>query len=61
MYIDFLLPLEAIRRMKKFRDATDVEIEKPLKNWMAQASPRLKKIAIKNTIAEPDNGVPNKA
>jgi len=32
--------------MKKFSNSTDVEIEKPLKNWMAQATPRLKKIAL---------------
>jgi len=30
--------------MKKFSDSTDVEIEKPLKNWMAQATPRIKKM-----------------
>ncbi|KAF0746607.1 DUF4806 domain-containing protein [Aphis craccivora] len=34
---------ESIRKMKKFSDSTDVEIEKPLKNWMAQATPRIKK------------------
>ncbi|XP_060846199.1 uncharacterized protein LOC132925856 [Rhopalosiphum padi] len=35
---------ESIRKMKKFSDSTDVEIEKPLKNWMAQATPRIKKM-----------------
>jgi len=35
--------LESIRKMKKISDSTDVEIEKPLKNWMAQATPRIKK------------------
>jgi len=34
--------------MKKFKDTTDVEIEKPIKNWMGQATPRLKKLAQKN-------------
>lgn len=36
--------------MKKFSNSTDFEIEKPLKNWMAQATPRLKKIVL------PDQG-----
>lgn len=41
--------LESIRRMKKFTDITIIEIEKPLKTWMAQASTRLKKIDEKKT------------
>lgn len=39
---------ESIRMMKKFKDSTDIEIEKPIKNWMGQATPRLKKLAQKN-------------
>ena len=34
--------------MKKFSNVTDLEVEKPMKNWMAQASVRIKKIAEKN-------------
>lgn len=40
--------IESIRMMKKFKDSTDIEIEKPIKNWMGQATPRLKKLAQKN-------------
>jgi len=42
------LYIESIRMMKKFKDSTDIEIEKPIKNWMGQATPRLKKLAQKN-------------
>lgn len=34
--------------MNKFKDSTDIEIEKAIKNWMGQATPRLKKLAQKN-------------
>lgn len=34
--------------MKKFKDSISIkEIEKPIKNWMAQASARIKKQADK--------------
>lgn len=29
--------------MKKFKDTSNIDIEKPIKNWMAQATPRMKK------------------
>lgn len=38
--------------MKKFSNSTDIEIEKPLKNWMAQATPRLKKMAVPDKSEE---------
>lgn len=47
--------------MKKFSDSTDFEIEKPLKNWLAQATPRLLSRVKKNNandttaIVEQDN------
>jgi len=29
--------------MRQYKDRSDIEIEKPLKNWMAQSSARIKK------------------
>lgn len=36
--------------MKQFKDLSDIEIEKPLKNWMGQASARIKKNLEKSMI-----------
>lgn len=39
--------------MKKFKEVTIKEIEKPIKNWMAQSTSRIKKCLEKNN--EPQN------
>lgn len=38
---------EAILKMKKFKEVTIKEIEKPMKSWMPQAPSRIKKNAEK--------------
>lgn len=40
--------LEAVRTIKKFSEVPNLEIEKPLKNWMAQAGQREKTKKLKN-------------
>lgn len=42
--------------MKKFKDTANIDIEKPIKNWMAQATPRIKKLAEKS-LQTNHNGV----
>ena len=46
----FFVCLETIRQMKPFssQNLPNIEIEKPLKNWLAQASNRIKKLSAKN-------------
>ncbi|KAL5246025.1 hypothetical protein ACI65C_013433 [Semiaphis heraclei] len=39
---------DVVRTMKKFKDTANIDIEKPIKNWMAQATPRIKKLAEKS-------------
>jgi len=34
----FFFILEAVRSIKIFSDIPNIEVEKPLKNWMAQAA-----------------------
>lgn len=34
--------LDAVRSIKKYADVPNIDIEKPLKNWMAQAAQREK-------------------
>lgn len=41
-YIIFFL-LQSILKMKKFKEVTIKEIEKPIKSWMVQAPTRIKK------------------
>ncbi|KAL5239352.1 hypothetical protein ACI65C_006762, partial [Semiaphis heraclei] len=41
---------ESIRKMKQYKDISDIDIEKPLKNWMAQSSARIKKTLEKCSI-----------
>uniref|UniRef100_A0A2S2NZ72 DUF4806 domain-containing protein n=1 Tax=Schizaphis graminum TaxID=13262 RepID=A0A2S2NZ72_SCHGA len=41
---------ESIRKMRQYKDISDIEIEKPLKNWMAQSSARIKKATEKCSI-----------
>ena len=38
---------DAILKMKKFKEVSIKEIEKPMKSWMAQAPSRIKKNAEK--------------
>lgn len=47
--------------MKKFKDTANIDIEKPIKNWMAQAPPRMKKMAKKSlqTNHGDDNSIDN--
>lgn len=40
----------AVRKVPLFQNASDIEIEKPLKTFMAQASARLKLKLIKTTV-----------
>ncbi|KAL5245846.1 hypothetical protein ACI65C_013254 [Semiaphis heraclei] len=51
---------EAVRAIKKFSDIPNIEVEKPLKNWMAQASQREKLKKQKNDINEHANNLLNK-
>lgn len=48
LIILLILFSEAVLKMKKFKDITIKEIEKPIKSWMAQASSRIKKLVEKN-------------
>lgn len=50
IFFDNLSISDSIRRMKQFKDLSDIEIEKPLKNWMGQASARIKKNLEKSMI-----------
>lgn len=43
-YIVFSYFPEAILKMKKFKEVTIKEIEKPIKSWMAQAPSQIKKM-----------------
>eukprot|EP00102_Acyrthosiphon_pisum_P006710 XP_003240266.1 PREDICTED: uncharacterized protein LOC100573378 [Acyrthosiphon pisum] len=43
---------ESIRKMRQYKDVSDIEIEKPLKNWMAQSSARIKKTTEKSSISD---------
>jgi len=38
--------------MRQYKDVSDIEIEKPLKNWMAQSSARIKKTMEKSSISD---------
>lgn len=48
--------LETIRQMKPFssQNLPNIEIEKPLKNWFAQASNRIKKLSAKTHQPHPE-------
>lgn len=50
-YNSFIV-LESIRKMRQYKDVSDIEIEKPLKNWMAQSSARIKKTMEKSSISD---------
>lgn len=47
----YIFCLEAIRSIKRYSEVPNIDIEKPLKNWMAQASQRekIKKLKMNNT------------
>ncbi|CAI6354311.1 unnamed protein product [Macrosiphum euphorbiae] len=46
---------DIVRKMKKFKDTANIDIEKPIKNWMAQATPRIKKMAEKSLQTNHDD------
>jgi len=43
--------------MKPFSAVPNVEVEKPLKNWMAQASNRIKKTVEKKVLTSDTNSI----
>lgn len=48
-YILYFVYLESIQKINKYRNNPIIDTEKAIKNWMSQASPRIKKLDEKKT------------